>query len=252
MRYRHTVVKTIFILVLLGIFVFLGTRQPLRGAGEGVVRLSQPLLRLSNSANYTVAGFFSSDDEDMVRALREAEFELIIVREENARLERALFFKNAASLPLTGARVLSYFNEFGKEFLLIDQGRDAGVVEGDIVLVSSQIVVGVIVEVGEGFSHVAVASNSDQSFEIDVVPLSIRAIARGVGGRAFALDLLPADAEIRAGDFVALVHTRGNVRATLLLAQVTGADSGQGGAFKKGQAALLARPEMVREVFVVR
>jgi len=250
MSSKNTIIKVIFIVALLGVFVFFGTRGPLGSVRKSVVGTVQFFLKLTTGVNHTIDGIFSNTEE--IEALfQEARFETAVLRQENERLRDMLLFKNTGSASLLGARVLSYFNEFGKEFLFIDQGRDAGVNKGDLVLIDAYTVVGVIYKVGDDFSHVAIASNSDRSFEVELIPSGVRALAKGIGGRAFALELLPIDAEIRGGDFVSVSYTAGGVRRTLLLAVIAGEEIDQGGAFKSARASFLARPEVLNNVFVV-
>jgi len=174
-------------------------------------------------------------------------FELEQLKLENAALKKVLSFKEASKLFLKGARVIFYSRELGKEFLLIDQGKKAGIKAGDLVIDAEQVFIGIVKEAGDGFAKVGVAANPGETFEVEIMPLRMRALAKGLGARAFTIDLLPADTPVRKGDLVGLL----NKDKFFLLAEIAGEKEVSGSAFKEVRAVYLAHPELAREVFIL-
>lgn len=232
-------------LVFLGVFIFF---NEFLGIKSFVFRLMKPFLETVRWVNE----FGGPSQEEFKTLARNQQqkaliFELEQLKLENAVLKKALFFKEENKLSLKGARVIFYSQELGKEFLLVDQGKEAGVKVGDLVVDAEQVFAGVIKETSDDFAKVGVASNPGETFEVEITSLRVKAVAKGLGARAFTIDLLPLDTPLHKGDFVGLL----NKGKFLLLAEITGEKGVSGSAFKEAQAVYLARPELAREVFIL-
>lgn len=241
---RKKVFKMIVALALLGVLIFFN--EPL-GIKNLVFRLTRPLFRVAMWVN----GLGLNQEEVNLREenerLRVNLFELEQLKSENLVLKKALSFKEVSKLSLKGAKVIFYSQESGKEFLIIDQGKEAGIKAGDLVIDEEQVFMGVIKEVGEGFAKVGIAVNFGETFEVEIMPLRIKALARGLGARAFSIELVALDAPLRKGDFVGLL----NRDRLFLLAEISGEKTVAGSAFKEARARFLVHPELAREVFIL-
>ena len=266
---RRKVFKTIVVLALLGALIFFS--EPL-GVKSFAIKLTRPLFRSAMWVN----GLGLNQGEISLREenerLKANLFELEQLRVENATLKKALSFKETSKLSLKGAKVIFYSQESGKEFLIIDQGKETGIKAGDLVIDAEQAFIGTVKEAGDGFSKVGVAANPGETFEIEVESLpgsslrqlrsypaesgiaeellpglKIRALAKGLGARAFSIELLPLDIVLRKGDFAGLV----NKDKFLLLAEIYGEKITSGSVFKEARALLIARPELARQVFII-
>ncbi len=245
MMFRKKVFKIIVVLALLGALIFF---NEFLGIKSFIIRMMRPFLGTVMWVNG-----FGGPNQKEVKLIEQDEHQKVLVFEleqlklENAVLKKALFFKEENKLSLKGARVIFYSQELGKEFLLIDQGKEAGVKLGDLVVDAEQIFMGVVKEAGDGFAKVGIASNPEETFEVEIMPWRVRALAKGLGARAFTIDLLPLDTPLRKGDLVSLL----NKDKFLLLGEIAGEKGVSGSAFKEARAVYLAHPELVREVFIL-
>lgn len=240
---KRKVFKIIVALALLGALIFFN--EPL-GVKSFIFRLTRPLFKIAMRVNGIGLQEEISLREENGR-LKAQVFELEQLKLENTALKKVLSFKEASGLSLKGAKVVFYSQESGKEFLLIDQGREAGVKTGDLVIDAEQIFIGTVKEAGDGFSKVGVATNPGETFEVEATSLKIRALAKGLGARAFSIELLPLDTKLDKGDLVGLI----NRDKFLLLAEISGEKVVGGSVFKEARALLVARPELAREVFII-
>lgn len=225
--------------------------QALRGA---VVRAALPLARVSGeigrrtmSRMDTAPGGAASDAPGASEALRA---ELAGANARIAALERALGLKQRSAPRAIAARVLSYAADDRGEELILDAGEEDGVRVGDAVMDEDALFVGEIAETGDGFSKVSVASNAGSAFSAAFAPpQGSDVLARGLGGRAFSIELVPQDVLVGAGDIV--MHTWKGVRSSEPIAVARLTDAGIAtGAFKKMRAVLLAHPERLDRVLV--
>lgn len=245
MLLRKKVFNIVIVFVLLGALIFFNELLGIKNLAFGLIR---PLLETVRWVNE-----FGGLSQEELKFFEQSErqktivFELEQLKSENAVLKKALSFKEENKLSLKGARVIFYSQELGKEFLLIDQGKEAGVKVGDLVVDAEQIFMGMIKEMGNGFAKVGMASNPGETLEVEITSLRVKALARGLGARAFTIDLLPLDTPLRKGDFVGLL----NKGKFLLLAEIAGEKGVSGNAFKETRALFLARPELAREVFIL-
>lgn len=250
-------------IVLAGILavgiIFFRDSAPVRVLRTGTVVLLRPLMGASVYIGRRLGAFTSGLPGEAIQELisenerlRAKEFYEEKLREENQSLQKVLGFKEAMQARLTGARVLLYTNESGRESLLVDQGADAGIKKGDIAIDDNQVLVGEVSETADRFSTVSIASNPAMRFPVTIIPTGAGALARGIGARTIALDLIPNETPIRRGDFVArsLSNITGRLH-TVLVGMVADEYAVSSGAFVNARATLLARPELLDRVFVV-
>lgn len=249
---KATVLKVAAAVLFLGLLIFFSNSGPVKMIRNGSLWILKPFMRIAT----TWGGGTNFSEEDTSRMapergnLKAALAELEKLRSENDSLKKALGFKNETPVRFSGARVLFYSKEFGREFLLIDKGENDGTRMGDLVVDSGRILVGKVVEAGQGTSKVEVASNPDLAFEAELIPARTRALAKGLGGRTFSLELVSADAVLKKGDLVMLSSSPAR-SAGLLLGELVSVAKISGGAFQEVRAFLLARPEMLQEVFII-
>ncbi len=207
-------------------------------------------------------------DEEAVLLIRENQrmkaglFELGKFRSENKSLKKALGLKEESGIPLQKSGVIFYTKEFGKEFMLIDKGVDSGIQIGDPVLDEEMIFIGMVRETGDSFSKIEIASNPGMVFEVKVLPSGVLALARGRGARTFKLELIPVDTSLRRGDLISVESPKSNEvessgvsvlsRYSFLLGEIVWEGTGANSVFREAGAVLLARPEFLQEVWVIK
>lgn len=255
------VIKIIIVAVLLGGLIFSGGMWPVSFFREKMVNSLIPLMRVT----LTLENLIGAGNQSVVEKSGKTEsltLEVEKLREANQALRKLLNFKEESNFSIKGARVLLYFKELDGEVLMIDRGRDIGIEKGDLVIDENRLLVGVIAEVYDNISKISIASNTGAAFEVLVWPLGVSSLARGLGARAFSLDLIPVDVPLRRADPVALLgieneigvgsSAQGSGRFSFLLGSVVSDESSPGSVFKEVKAVLLSRPEKLEEVFVVR
>ena len=236
--------------ILLGALIFLSGSSALTKVRNVIITGLKPLMQLIRNDKVLDA----TSDDTKIKTLV---FENEKLKEENARLKRVLDFGKTSKFSVSGADVLLYLKEFDREYIIINAGADKGIKEGDWVIDSERILVGTVFEAGGGYSKILTASNPDVLFKAEIVPGNFSVISRGLGGRSLSIELLPQDAPIRKGDFVVAtgkdaVAENADNRFYFLLGQIVDAGDNKNSLLKEARAILLARPENLNEVFVVR
>jgi len=206
-------------------------------------------LRLWGNSDGTLAqedggGQMSADKEGRLAASLAT---IEVLTQENNRLRSALGFKDKKNINVKGAGIIYYGYEFGKEYLLIDGGINEKIQKGDIVIDANGLLVGTVKDVEGSFAKVGVAANTEEVFDVELLPLGIKAFAKGLGGRAFSLELVAQNAAVHRGDYIMM---KGD-QSSFLLGEVVRVEITGTGTFKEVRAILLARPDLEKEVFVV-
>lgn len=176
-------------------------------------------------------------------------FRIESLTEENESLRRMLAFRAQSGRQWKAFEVRAYSREWGKETLLIAGGSRDGVREGDLVVDVQGFLLGAVREVTDAHAKVSLASNAGETFDVELRPGSVHALAKGIGARAFTIQLVPTDAEVRRGDYVAISSPL--LGRGALLAEVAEVSAGISVAFHEIRAVLLTRPERSRIVLVI-
>lgn len=256
LRYTKTI-KVVLAVGIFGLLVFFnsaGGAQRVRIVG---LRALSPVMSLAASISTWLSGSENSLSADEVarlvqenQRLTAAQFELEELREENTSLRSAARFSAEHTLELIGAPVVGFTRDFGKESLIVMRGKESGIIKGATAVDEYGFLVGTVGEVLEKQAKVDIASNPGSVFEGTIIPLHQRVLTKGIGGRVFSLELLPADAPVHAGDFVA-VSVPGLDREILAGTVVSVTPKGSA-AFKEAKASLLAHPEEKKIIFIAR
>lgn len=241
----YYILKLIFPLLILGALIFFADFAPARMVRNAVWALVRPIAGIVTAAPGKIAEEQGAETNGRLAA---ALFEIEELRLRMKELEKALRFKEESRLPLEGARVVFHLKELGQEYLLIDRGGKDGVREGDLALASNRVMVGRVYEVEDSFSKVSLASNPGETFEAEILPLRVSVLAKGLGARTFSLGLIPADAPIKQGDFVALAVGG----TSIVLGEIVQEKRSVNSAFKEAGAILLAKPELLKEIFILQ
>lgn len=236
-------------IALLGLLLFFRASTVVKKTGEISAGIMKPVAKSARN----LRNFLSYDREnegllEKFNLLRAENFELETLREENNALRGLLGFKNEKKISLIGGEVVHYGQELGREFLVAEKGSSDGVRKGDLAIDDNGFFVGLVKETYANFSKIEIASVPGETFEVGIVSLGIKALAKGLGNRTFSLELLPSSAEIKPGDFVELIGIAGN-RYSFLLGEIKDVDSAGGSAFKNARMIMAAQPEKLKRIF---
>jgi cell shape-determining protein MreC len=259
MRSRLSIFAVVAGFLFFGLLIAFGSTRPAASLRQGAVRFLRPVGWIGFGAGRWFAFGLEGLSPERVRSLQEMETRLEFstaalaeTSRENKALQRALGLKEKSGGDmLRSAAVLLYRQELESEILIIDIGRGEGTREGDPVVDGEGLLIGQVMEAGDGFSKIAVASNPGIVFSAELTPLGGRILAKGLGGRALSLELIPRDTPIRSGDFVRWVREDGGRQPVIFAGRAVGKGPAGSGGFKTGRAVLLSHPELARHVMVV-
>lgn len=223
--------------------------------------LVQPLVRAADSLGKKVglgriAPLSSQEAADLVREnqqLKAEAFDRQKLEEDNLHLRAILGFKEEKKVSLKGADVIAFSHDLSKEFLIVNQGEDAGITIGNPVVDDSGILVGVVKDVLPSSAKVALVSDTGMTLEVELLPTHTRGLAKGIGGRVLAIGLLTGDAPIHPGDSIQAAGflTHDHTPLQFLVGEVANVLGNNNAALKEAHGVLLVRPELLREVFIV-
>ena len=243
---RAAFIKVVFSALLLGVLIFYSGSSPVAKIREISLFFLKPLMAAAG-AGKNILGLSEQSvfPDEVGGAFR---FEIERLKEENESLKKVLHFRDDTGVTLRGAEVLLYSVDSGKEYMIVNQGKDAGVKEGDLAMDEFGVLLGKVFEAGADFSKISLASNAGEAFEAEILPWGVITVAKGLGGRAWALELVGAEEPVRQGDFVAL-RRAGFPR--ILLGQIASVGKGGASAFKGVGAVSLSHPEKFGKIFIL-
>lgn len=236
-------------------FIFSSSAPTMRRFKDRLMWLAEPLMRSARVITLSLRESSAPDTRERAELIEENEqlrfrqqaHELLQEKYENLR--NLVGFKDRALIRVQGANVLLSANESGKEFLVVDVGKDKNIREGALAIDAHKALVGIIREVGDQFSKISLASNAGEVFDAQVIPLGIKTLARGIGGRAFFVELIPRGTPIRASDFVVIPNQFG--KDAIVLGAIVQVSAGGTGVFQEARATLLAKPDTLEDVFIL-
>ena len=247
---RHFIKSAIIIGILLlgyGVVLFLNQNAILTNFRGAILSLLTPVLRVTQAARHLLPSEAGNPEEKLLscQAARTT------LEEENQRLQNALDFREQGALPLIAARVLRYDRELGIETLLIDRGTEDGVRENAWVIDADRVAIGRIQNVAAQNAHVSIASNPNFLTEVFFPVVGTGALASGLGARAFAVELLSNATTTAIGRHI-VIFPDGSRLASFVLGAIVYENTDAGASLREARAVLVAKPEILREVFVLQ
>jgi rod shape-determining protein MreC len=120
---------------------------------------------------------------------------------ENERLRKLLSIRERTGANAIAARVLYSARDPFTRRMIIDQGLQQGVIDGQVVI--DEIgVVGQVTRVFPLVSEVTLATDKDQSVPVKIVRNGLRSVSFGLGNGLMELRYMPANADVQVGDTV--------------------------------------------------
>lgn len=202
--------------------------------------------RLAASGNGWLSGFFSgrvsrleAERLDLMSQLAE----LSALRRENETLRLALALADEGETGALPARAVAFVREGRDEYLILDRGAEDGIGVGDVVINTRRVLGGTVTAVDRRTARALLVSSPSQSIDV-LLPAAqdLRAIARGANARELAIELVPPDAAVAAGDIVLASSRASGGRRPLLVAEVREARQAEHEAFRRVRAVHLFDP----------
>jgi rod shape-determining protein MreC len=238
--------RLVFFALLSIALLFVDTRYRYLEQVRQVVAVAlHPLQRVvgwPGEAFAAVAEYFGSKralaDENTALKARLAEVGaaaqgLATTRAENERLKALLDIRSRFGGTALAVQVLYTGRDAFTQKLVIDKGREAGVVPGAAV-VDAEGVVGQVTRAFPYMAEVTLVTDKDHVIPVKIERGGARAVMAGAGaGRAPELRFMPPSADVRVGDLLVTSGLDGTYPPGLAVARVAGIERDTGQIFAR-------------------
>jgi len=182
------------------------------------------------------------------------------IRKENEELEKALELKLEEEFKMVNANFSGTINF--KNNILLDKGREDGIIEGFPVITSEKVLVGMVDKVYEKFSSVRLILDKEISFNVEIVPKSFleenlddyiryQGLVRNNENSDLTIELISKEAEIKEGDLVFTTGSEGFFPKELLVGTIKEIDKDDVEPFQKALIDPAFDLSKKRTVFVI-
>lgn len=206
----------------------LGTLGPIQNV---FTRISLSSIRLKN--RYISLWNLQEENDQLRKELGTYHAQLDEYRSAYARnrfLENELDFKKKESFPALMARVVGKDPSFWFQTLIIDRGKNDGVIKG-MVARNSRGVVGQIVQVSDKYSKVLLANAPSSAIDAIVQKSRARGILKGAGEKGYILQYILKNGDVKEGDTIVTAGIGGMFPPEIILGTVTKVHSKRRGMF---------------------
>jgi len=169
---------------------------------------------------------------------------------ENLRLRRLLDFKNTIKMRTVAARVVLHAPTGWFETLVIDKGARDGV-EPDMALVNDEGVVGRVLNVSTGYSHVLLITDPESSVDAIIQRNRVRGVLKGRDINTCSLNYVRSNLDVQTGDLVVTSGKDGVFPKGLRLGTVQEVSRNPVNLFLEIQVKPLVRLNTLEEVLIL-
>lgn len=207
---------------------------------QGVAPLQKGASGLMSSFQVFVGDYLAlwniRDDNKQLRIkIAEYQQQLDQLREAYARnryLENELEFKKVENFPSVTAMVVGRDPSFWFHTLIVDRGKNDGVMEG-MVARTSQGVVGQITQVSDNYAKILLANAPSSSIDAMIQKNRVRGILKGAGDKGYVLYYVLKNAGVEVGDRVVTAGVGGAFPSGIPLGTVSAVQTRQRGMFQE-------------------
>ncbi len=179
-------------------------------------------------------------------------FKLANVSQENEFLRQALNLeKEDIHKKLVLANILSFDPFQANDIFVIDKGRQNGIKENDSVILSGNIVVGRVKDVGEKDSRVLLVTSSQSKITAVSEDDKAKGVISGSASGALALDLILKDVELKQGQIFMTSGLDGIFKRGLLIGELSEVTSSASAPLQKASVRPFFNLRDLKQVFVV-
>lgn len=179
-------------------------------------------------------------------------FKLSNISQENEFLRQALNLeKENADKKLILVNILSFDPFQANDIFIIDKGRQNGIKENDSVILSGNIVVGRVKEVGEKDSKILLITSSQSKITAVSEDDKAKGVISGSASGVLALDLVLKDVKLRRGQIFMTSGLDGFFRRGLLIGELSETTSSASASFQKASVRPFFNLRDLKQVFVV-
>lgn len=250
------------ILLILALFLFgstigsqFGAVQQMIMQGLGPVQRATTTM-VSNLQffvqDYLVLWNIRDDNKQLRIKITEYQQQLDQYREAYARnryLENELAFKNEENFPSMTARVIGKDPSFWFQTLIIDRGKNDGVIEGMIAR-TSQGVVGQITQISDHYSKILLTNAPSSAIDAMIQKNRIRGILKGAADKGYILHYILKNVDVEVGDRIVTAGVGGAFPSGIPLGTVSAVHSQRRGMFQEIEVAPIVEFERLEMVFI--
>jgi rod shape-determining protein MreC len=226
----------IFLLLMLGPAGRFGafhqlTLETLGPIQKVFTRISLSSIRLKN--RYISLWNLQEENDQLRKELGTYHAQLDEYRSAYARnrfLENELAFKKRESFPALMARVVGKDPSFWFQTLIVDRGKNDGVVTG-MVARNSRGVIGQVVQVSDNYAKILLANAPSSAIDAIVQKSRVRGILKGAGDQGYILQYVFKNGDVKVGDTIVTAGIGGVFPPGITLGEVSQVHSKRRGMF---------------------
>lgn len=184
---------------------------PVRSAVSALTYPLQKLIELPQTTwdflNSAVSDHFQllNENVELKQKLSEAQIELLqleVISQQNKELRKLLEAKQQLPLKTSAAFLININTGDSKHTIVINQGRNQGVIQGQTVL-DLHGVIGQVEKTELESSHVILITDLNHAVPVEILRTGIRTILYGTGDlQSLSLPEIPQSADIKTGDIL--------------------------------------------------
>ncbi len=252
----------IFLLALSLISANLHSRENMSFFESLVVGITSPVQKavwgIIGGVGSLWRGYFylvglEQENQDLKRELQELKLQMNRYREAdlaNERLRALLNFKKSIATPLLPAQLVAFDPSGWFQTILIDKGRNDGVVQ-DMAVVSSEGLVGRVIGVGNHHSKVLLILDGNSAVDAYIQRSRARGVLVGLGLELCLLKYVQRNEDVQVGDQVISSGMGGVFPKGLLVGTVQEVVRGSSGLFQRVEVEPAVNFSRLEEVLVV-
>lgn len=229
---------------------------------QTVALVTDPIQRVAQTPGSLVdnaAGYLRGLDDllDENRRLKQTQLQtapnllrLAQLESENERLRKLLSVKEREQARGEVARIMYTARDPFTRRIVIDKGRQAGIVAGQPAIDEAGVV-GQVTRVFPFSAEITLITDKDQTVPVQVVRSGQRSVVFGIGSGQLELRYIPANADVRVGDVLVTSGLDGVFLPGFPVARVTSIERDNSYAFARIRCTPIAAVENFGEVLVL-
>lgn len=151
--------------------------------------------------------------------------ELTTLRQENKFLRQELNFLETTNYKYQIVRIIGQESILGKNFFILNKGKDSGIQEGYPVILGSEkgakgYLIGKIIQSENSISKLGLITAPQSLVAAKILQTNTPGLVKGERGLTLKMDLIPADKKIGPGDIVVTSGLESKIPQDLLIGEV--------------------------------
>jgi len=204
------------------------------------------------AGDYLALWSIRDDNKQLRLKITDYQQQLDQLREAYARnryLENELAFKRVENFPALTARVVGKDPSFWFKTLIVDRGKNDGVIKG-MVARTSLGVVGQVIQVSDNYAKILLTNAPSSAIDAMIQKNRVRGILKGAADKGYVLYYVLKNAEVEVGDRVVTAGVGGVFPSGIPLGTVSEVRSKRRGMFQEIEVAPVVDFGRLEMVFI--